>query len=184
MLYALSLSNATYYKQFLTDSEAYLQCVYGDALGARWREVWCHHDGLACEAMPPPCPAICGDGVAGGDEECDQGDMAGKTCQDLGFAGGALGCKLDCTFDTSQCEPGEAPTTGDAPTTSGDPPVSSSDGSSETSPDSATAGGGGMGADPGCGCATDPASGAWLLGLAPLFLRRRRRDLDRHARAR
>jgi hypothetical protein len=183
MLYALNLGNSTFYRKLLTDAETYIQCVYGDALATRWRAIWCHHEGLSCDSLPSPCPGFCGDGVAGGDEECDQHDMAEKTCQDFGFAGGALSCKSDCTFDPSQCEPLEVPTTGEMPTTG---MSTSSDGSSgETSPDSATAGGGGVGTDAGCGCATGVASGAWLLGLAPLILRRRRRRcLDRHLHAR
>ncbi|MCY1059962.1 MYXO-CTERM sorting domain-containing protein [Nannocystis sp. SCPEA4] len=184
MLYSLNLSNSTYYRKFLTDAETYLQCVHGDGLGARWRDVWCHHGGLACESMPSPCPAICGDGQVGGDEACDQSDLAENTCSDLGFVGGALGCKLDCTFDTSQCEPGETPTTGDAPTTGSAPPGASTDGSGgETASDSATAGGGDVATDAGCGCATGPQGSAWLLGLAPLLLVRRRR-LDTRADAR
>ncbi|MDC0675954.1 hypothetical protein [Nannocystis radixulma] len=182
MLYALNLGNSTYYRKFLTDAEMYIQCVYGDALATRWRAVWCHHEGLGCDTLPSPCPGICGDGVADRDEACDQSDMAGKTCEELGFAGGALGCKSDCTFDTSQCEPSEAPTTGEMPTHG---TSTSADGSSgETSPDSATAGGGGVGTDAGCGCVTGPPSGAWLLSLVPFAVGRRRRCLDRHRHAR
>ena len=183
MLYALSLTNKTYYRKFITDAETYLQCVHGDGLGDRWREVWCHHGGLECTQMPSPCPAICGDGVAQGGEECDQDDLSEKTCDGLGFAGGTLSCKPDCTFDTSACAPLDVPTTGEVPTTGGDP---SSGDSSGPAPDSATAGDGGVGTDPGCGCAAPSRDGAWLLGLVPLLLRRRRRrrlDLDRFTHA-
>lgn len=185
MLYALGLTNTTYYRKFLTDAETYLQCVYGDWLGARWREVWCHHGGLDCAAMPSPCPAICGDGVAQGDEACDQDDLAGKTCEGLGLGTGALGCKADCTVDTAQCAPGDAPTTGEAPTTGavptsdgGGPPPDPDGASSEPAPDSATAGETGI--DSGCGCATTSLEAAWLLGLAPLGWRRRRHHRHEH----
>ena len=183
MLYALGLTNKTYYRKFITDAETYLQCVHGDGLGDRWREVWCHHGGLDCAAMPSPCPAICGDGVAQGDEACDQDDLAGKTCGALGFVGGALGCNADCTVDTTLCEPGETPTSGEVPTSgavpTSDGPAPDTDGaSSGSAPDSATAGGTGI--DSGCGCATTSLEGAWLLGLAPLGLRRRRRHGHGH----
>lgn len=174
MLYAASLTNKTYYKQFITDAETYMQCVHGDALGARWREVWCHHGALECAQLPPPCPPICGDGVVQGDEECDLQDMFGKTCDNLGLGGGALSCKPDCTLDTSMCL--SAPTTGDEPTTGGAPPPSESSDSSGA-PDSATATAGGVGYDDGCGCAAPSSGGFWLLGLVPL-LRRRRSRLD------
>lgn len=186
MLYTLSLGNSSYYRKFLTDAETYVQCVYGDELGARWREVWCHHDGLPCDVLPLPCPAICGDDVVAGDEACDQDDLANQTCESFGFTGGTLGCKPDCTFDTSQCEAGEAPTSGEAPTTGDVPSASSTNGGSsgETTLDSATAGGGGVGTDTGCSCTTGLASDAWLMGFAPLLLRRRRRHLDTHLNAR
>lgn len=51
---------------------------------------------------PPPAP-VCGNGVREGNEQCDGNDLAGQTCQDLGFTGGTLKCKGDCTFDTSGC---------------------------------------------------------------------------------
>ena len=44
------------------------------------------------------CGVDCGDGLAFGDEECDQDDLRGETCESLGFSGGVL----DCTFFTCQ----------------------------------------------------------------------------------
>ncbi len=180
MFYALNLTNKTYYRKFITDAETYLQCEYGDqGLDARWREVWCHHGALDCTAMPLPCP--CGDGVALGTEACDKGDLAGKTCETEGFTGGALSCHMDCTVDTSACvggppTSGEVPTSGAVPTSDGGGSASSSDASSGGTTDSATGGPGGI--DPGCDCTTTSPGGTWLLGLAPLLLRRRRRVLD------
>ncbi|MCL2822702.1 MAG: hypothetical protein FWD57_01800, partial [Polyangiaceae bacterium] len=60
-------------------------------------------------------PPGCGDGVATWDpdndiyEQCDQSDLAGKTCKDLGFDGGDLGCFDICTFDTVGCWNGVPP---------------------------------------------------------------------------
>ncbi len=52
----------------------------------------------------PECPqALCGDDVADGTEECDGPDLNGRTCQDLGYDGGSLGCTGDCTLVTSGC---------------------------------------------------------------------------------
>jgi len=48
--------------------------------------------------------ATCGNGVIEVDEACDMADLAGKTCQDVGFTLGTLACATDCTaFDTSGC---------------------------------------------------------------------------------
>lgn len=56
----------------------------------------------------PPTPAQCGDGVRQGDEACDGSDLAGATCESLGFlGGGTLSCAAGCTtFDTTGCENG------------------------------------------------------------------------------
>ncbi len=54
---------------------------------------------------------VCGDGSQQAAELCDGADLAGQTCQSLGFAGGTLGCLPDCTFDTSACDAG-GPTCG------------------------------------------------------------------------
>ncbi|MFH0830283.1 MAG: hypothetical protein V1887_03940, partial [Candidatus Aenigmatarchaeota archaeon] len=48
----------------------------------------------------------CGDGLVEGTEVCDLTNLTGKTCtnMELGFTGGTLGCKADCSgFNTSQC---------------------------------------------------------------------------------
>ncbi len=46
----------------------------------------------------------CGDGVIGGDEECDGADLGGASCESLGFDGGELACDEACLFDTRMCE--------------------------------------------------------------------------------
>ncbi|MEK6853238.1 MAG: DUF4215 domain-containing protein [Nanoarchaeota archaeon] len=46
----------------------------------------------------------CGNNIKEGNEECDKIAMPlGVGCITLGFDGGSLSCKPDCTFDTSQC---------------------------------------------------------------------------------
>ena len=51
--------------------------------------------------------SVCGDGAAGGDEECDGNDLNGATCQSRGFSGGgSLACSAACDFDTSTCRQG------------------------------------------------------------------------------
>lgn len=62
-------------------------------------------------------PDRCGDGFRHPGEECDGPDLAGQTCLDHGFVGGALGCAADCTFDRGPCiasEPDAAPPAPDA----------------------------------------------------------------------
>jgi hypothetical protein len=36
-------------------------------------------------------------------EACDGADLGGKTCANLGYQGGTLGCGTDCSFDVSGC---------------------------------------------------------------------------------
>jgi len=45
----------------------------------------------------------CGDGVVDAGEQCDVGNLNGKTCATQGFFNGTLLCAAGCTFDTSQC---------------------------------------------------------------------------------
>jgi cysteine-rich repeat protein len=55
----------------------------------------------------PACLA-CGDGVVESSEQCDGGDLHGKSCNDLGFSSGTLACNASCRFDTTACTPSSA----------------------------------------------------------------------------
>lgn len=51
-----------------------------------------------------PLPTGCGDGLAvEANEECDGEHLRGESCESLGFDGGVLGCKPDCTLDVTAC---------------------------------------------------------------------------------
>jgi cysteine-rich repeat protein len=55
------------------------------------------------------CVGGCGNGVLEpefDDEECDGAELGGATCQDLGFAGGTLGCTEGCRYDLAGCTGG------------------------------------------------------------------------------
>ncbi len=56
-----------------------------------------------CLQIPGACP-ICGNGIAESAEECDGTDLAGQTCESLGFQGGRLTCNPDCTLNASGCQ--------------------------------------------------------------------------------
>ena len=58
----------------------------------------------ATAAQPPGKPAsFCGNGIVEKNEQCDQSNLNGGTCQSVGFAGGSLSCGANCQFDTSRC---------------------------------------------------------------------------------
>jgi hypothetical protein len=49
----------------------------------------------------------CGDGVINVEgESCDATDLAGETCEGLGFGVGTLACDDGCGYETSGCAPG------------------------------------------------------------------------------
>lgn len=49
------------------------------------------------------CESGCGNGVIDGAEQCDSSNLGGETCLTLGFDGGVLSCRSDCTLNTSAC---------------------------------------------------------------------------------
>jgi cysteine-rich repeat protein len=52
------------------------------------------------------CVGRCGDGLVQTDpgEVCDGSDLQGRSCADLGYLSGSLGCGPDCQWDVSGCE--------------------------------------------------------------------------------
>ena len=46
---------------------------------------------------------VCGNDTVEGTEECDGADLAGESCGSLGYGGGNLGCRNDCTFNVQAC---------------------------------------------------------------------------------
>jgi len=76
-------------------------------------------DGGTRRIDPGPTPPVprCGDGTVDQGEDCDLSELAGATCQSLGFDTGQLLCDSSCHFQTSLCvkrcgngalDPGEA----------------------------------------------------------------------------
>jgi hypothetical protein len=62
----------------------------------------CKFDVSECTNLP----AQCGNNIVEGTEKCDGTDLAGKTCQTMGFTSGTLRCKAasNCAdFDTTSC---------------------------------------------------------------------------------
>lgn len=75
--------------------------VLGLGNGALACTAGCVLDTTACDVQP-----ACGDGtVTTPLEQCEGDDLQGKTCQSLGYAGGALACGADCLLDVAACEP-------------------------------------------------------------------------------
>ncbi len=55
----------------------------------------------------------CGDGMLDAGEQCDMADLAGATCESLGYTlGGTLACDGNCDFDTSACASQQFPASG------------------------------------------------------------------------
>ena len=64
-------------------------------------------DGASDDGVPNlQCGSTCGDGVKVATEQCDGADLAGATCESLGYAAGTLGCGSTCSYDTSACTGG------------------------------------------------------------------------------
>lgn len=87
-------------------------CDGDDLAGEDCRSLGLGHGDLECNDdcsgyVLDDCriPATCGDGVMDEDagEACDGQDLDGEDCESEGFAGGALACAADCTFDHSGC---------------------------------------------------------------------------------
>ena len=62
----------------------------------------CTYNFAGCKLKPPE--PKCGDDSRNKlNEDCDGSDLAGKTCQTLGYSSGALKCSSGCALDTSSC---------------------------------------------------------------------------------
>ncbi len=68
--------------------------------------------GETCRLSPSDCCPNCGNGTLDTGEECDGAALAGKTCADLCYDGGTLGCTAWCSFDYAACA-GTGPVCGD-----------------------------------------------------------------------
>lgn len=97
----------------------------------------------------------CGDSVVQEGEDCERGDLAGESCESLGYEGGTLRCGPGCVFAVSGCTgDGGAP----VDTDSGTDTVSDAGTESDAGADASLAGDGG---GEGCGCrAAGRAAGA------------------------
>jgi agmatine/peptidylarginine deiminase len=98
------------------------------------------------EGWEPP-EAYCGDGLIQEelDEQCDGSELAGRSCEDLGFDHGQLGCDEHCRYDPGDC----GDLDGGVDTDTGTGPES----------DAGQNLGGGNGA--GCGCSVSGAETGW-----------------------
>ncbi len=62
------------------------------------------------------CEDGCGNDILDSGEECDVSHLDGETCVTQGYPGGTLRCRLDCTFDESDCIGGPTKTATPTPT--------------------------------------------------------------------
>ena len=66
--------------------------------GNGWCEPW-DEDAVSC-----PVDCGCGNGVLNAGEQCDGSQLGSASCEELGYAGGTLGCRSNCFFDVSACQ--------------------------------------------------------------------------------
>lgn len=59
--------------------------------------------GETCRLSPADCCPNCGNGELDPGEECDGTQLDGKTCEQLCYDGGQLGCTPWCSFSYEQC---------------------------------------------------------------------------------
>ena len=62
------------------------------------------------------CEDGCGNDILDSGEECDVSRLDGESCVSQGYPGGTLRCRLDCTFDESDCTGGPTKTATATPT--------------------------------------------------------------------
>ncbi len=68
--------------------------------------------GETCRLSPADCCPDCGNGTLDPGEECDGAQLGGKTCAQLCYDGGTLGCTSWCSYSYDQCT-GTGPVCGD-----------------------------------------------------------------------
>jgi hypothetical protein len=118
-----------------------------DGAGTCMGEEVCGAPGTAAECV---CILTCGNGMLDPGEQCDGTNFGGGTCELLGFPGGDLTCRGDCTIDTSACDP---ITCGDG--TIGEGEVCEPDDLDGRTCELLGFGGGTLGCDPGCAAFDD-----------------------------
>lgn len=81
----------------------------------------CTYCNAVCTQVLNLSGPYCGDNILNGPETiCDGTNLTGETCVSLGFAGGTLGCAVDClSFNTNGCSTAAIPKTLSAGTLSG-----------------------------------------------------------------
>ncbi|MFC1482445.1 DUF4215 domain-containing protein, partial [Myxococcota bacterium] len=91
-------------------SDCILQCLQADCnIAPAWGACSPTEEDACCNAFAavgqdPDCGPVCGDGIVNGEDLCDQDDLAGESCESMGFYRGTLACTPECTFDLSDCE--------------------------------------------------------------------------------
>lgn len=95
--YALSVSNHQWYKMFVENIGVYYACEYGPDVYADYVQVMSNHELMDPNTPPPLCPDVCGDGIVGPNEECDDGNhINGDGCDaDCFSEGGGSGGGVD-----------------------------------------------------------------------------------------
>jgi cysteine-rich repeat protein len=79
-------------------------CDDGDTTGGDGCNVLCNVEaGWVCTGEPSLCTRLCGNAQVDSGEQCDGATLNGATCVTRGFDRGNLGCKADCTYDTTGC---------------------------------------------------------------------------------
>ncbi|MDY0001672.1 MAG: hypothetical protein RBU30_10285 [Polyangia bacterium] len=155
-----------------------------NSVGDKWIQEVIYYRVKVTRNEPCDCPALpeCPNGVIETGEDCEGSDLAGQSCQSLGYAGGALACTGQCAFDVSGCVPfADAGLDASVCLDGGDggPGADAAD----TGPGSDTGSGedSGVAPDPagsGCGCETQGhplAGGLPVLLLGILLIGRRQR---------
>lgn len=60
--------------------------------------------------------SVCGNDIIEGGEDCEAGNINGRSCVTQGYGGGDLSCDIACTFDVTACTASLSPTPTSTPT--------------------------------------------------------------------